>query len=389
MRGRTSKQVNLFVNICLEDLVPAGHPLRGIKKMADKALADMSRTFAAAYSKVGRPSVPPERLIKAVVLMSLYTIRSERQLCERITFDMLFRWFLDMTPDELAFDHSDFSKNRDRLERLDVTKKFSDQIVFMAYEAGLISEDHFSMDGSLIQSLASLKSLKHKDAIKAEKQKQKEGEKGKDDTKSDPPADSNSWVDFKGEKRSNKTHQSQTDPEARLYTKASGVAFLQHMMHVVMENRLGLGLGIHVGAANGTSERTCGLKILDRIAKRFGLKPTTLGLDKGYDAGEFLAELDERGIQPHAACKSKKPLDVPRADDEQAWARWFNQRGAGERGYKTSQRKRKLIEEIFGWLKTIGGLRRAKVAGRWKIQQFADIALGSLNLVRMSKLLAV
>jgi hypothetical protein len=196
-------------------------------------------------------------------------------------------------------------------------------------------------------------------------------------------------VDFKGEKRSNKTHQSQTDPEARLYTKASGVAFLQHSMHVLMENRYGLGIDIRVGVADGRSERACGLKILDRIAKRFGLRPKTLGLDKGYDAGAFLAELEERGIQPHAACKSKKPLEVPKADDEPAWARWFNQRGQGERGYKTSQRKRKLIEEIFGWLKTIGGLRRARVAGRWKIQQFADIALGSLNLVRMSKLLAV
>ena len=169
MRGHVERQPNLFVKLNLEELVPSGHPLRAIKRMADEALAGMSRTFAAAYAPAergGRPSIPPERLLKALVLMSLYTVRSERALCERITFDMLFRWFLDMTPDEACFDHSDFTNFRDRLEKLDITKKFSDRIVMTAFEAGLISEDHFSIDGSLIQSHASLKSLKHIEEIR-------------------------------------------------------------------------------------------------------------------------------------------------------------------------------------------------------------------------------
>jgi transposase len=390
MRGRPNRQPNLFVKINLEELVPADHPLRPIKRMADEALAAMSRTFAAAYAPAergGRPSIPPERLLKAMVLMSLYTVRSERALCERIAFDMLFRWFLDMTPDEPCFDHSVLSVNRERLDRLDITKKFSDRIVMMAINAGLVSEDHFSIDGSLLQSHASLKSLKQLECQKAVAE-------GRDnDQKNDAGGDEggnvgNPWVDFRGHKRSNKTHRSVTDPQARLYTKTTGVAYLQHTMHVLMENRHGIGVDIRVGKADGHAERKCALKMLDRVKSRLGLEPATLGTDKGYDTEDFLLALEERGVEPHAACKSKKDLDVPRGDDHGAWARWFNQQGGGDEAFKVSQRKRKLDEEIFGWLKQFGGLRRARVTGRWKIQQLADIALGTLNLIRMSKLLA-
>jgi transposase len=396
MRGHVTRQPNLFVKINLETLVPTGHPLRAIKRMADEVLAGMSRTFTAAYApaeKGGRPGIPPERLLKALVLMSLYTVRSERALCERISFDMLFRWFLDMTPDEACFDHSDFTHFRERLDKLDITKKFSDGVVMMALDAGLISEDHFSIDGSLLQSHASLKSLKAIEEIKRlaqeraeDEKKDKGGQGGKGSASARP--DSNAWVDFKGEKRRNQTHRSTTDPEARLYTKNSGVAYLQHSMHVLMENRHGIGVDIRVGRADGYAERECCLKMLDRVKRKLGLEPATLGADKGYDAGDFLLALEERGIEPHIACKSKKEIEVPSEDDEGAWARWFNQQGGRGRGFKTSQRKRKLDEEVFGWCKVVGGMRRMRVTGRWKIQQLADIALGTLNLIRMSKLLA-
>lgn len=390
MRGHINRQNNLFVKINLEEWVPAGHPLRAIKRMADEALAAMSRTFAAAYApsdRGGRPSIPPERLLKALVLMSLYTVRSERALCERITFDMLFRWFLDMTPDEACFDHSDFTNFRDRLDKLDITKKFSDRIVMMAFEAGLISEEHFTIDGSLIQSHASLKSLKHIEEIRrAAEEREKKDEDGRGGGVAS--RDSNGWVDFKGHTRSNRTHRSTTDPEARLYTKSSGqTALLHHSMHVLMENRHGLGVDIRVGKADGHAERKCCLRMLDRVRRTLGLEPATLGADKGYDAEDFLLALEDRGIEPHVSCKSRNEIDVPREDDEGAWARWFNQRGRGAEAFKVSQRKRKLDEEIFGWCKVVGGMRRVRVTGRWKIQQLADIALATLNLIRMSKLL--
>lgn len=405
MRGHIKRQTNLFVKLNLEELVPAKHPLRPIKAMADKALASMSRTFAALYapaSKGGRPSVPPERLIKALVLLTLYTVRSERALCERITFDMLFRWFLDMTPDENCFDHSDFTYFRTRIKDLDVTKKFSDAIVRQAMDAGLISEDHFSVDGSVLQSLGSLKSLRTIEEIKQaiqerekkdpqEKLEEQKKDKGKDDSDASPPAsghsDSNAWVDFKGQKRSNKTHRSTTDPEARLYKKSEGqAALLSHLMHVLMENRNGIGVDIRVGVADGYGERKCALKMLDRVKRVLGIEPSTLGTDKGYDAGDFLLALEERDIEPHVSCKSKKEIEPPPDDDAGGWARWHNQQGQSDEGYAISQRKRKRNEEIFGWGKVIGGLRKMRVAGRWKSQQLADIMLATLNMVRMKNL---
>jgi transposase len=403
MRGHVTRQTNLFVKINLEDLVPADHPLRPIKAMADEALAGMSRTFAALYapaSKGGRPSVPPERLVKALVLLTLYTVRSERALCERITFDMLFRWFLDMTPDEDCFDHSDFTYFRTRIKDLDVTRKFSDAIVKRAMDAGLVSEDHFSVDGSVLQSLGSLKSLRTIEeisaAVREREKREKVGKKSTNDSDGDsgtPPgnahSDSNAWVDFKGQKRSNTTHRSTTDPEARLYKKGDGqAALLSHLMHVLMENRNGIGVDIRVGVADGHGERKCALRMLDRVKRTLGIQPATLGADKGYDAADFLLALDKRGIEPHVSCKSRNEIDLPRDDDDGSWARWHNQQGQSDAGFVVSQRKRKRNEEIFGWNKVIGGLRKMRVAGRWKIQQLADIGLATLNMVRMRNLLA-
>ena len=395
MRGHSDRQPNLFVKLNLEELVPLDHPLRPIKRMADEILVSMNRTLTAAYAgseKGGRPSVPPERLLKSMVLMALYTVRSERALCERITFDMLMRWFLDMTPDEPCFDHSVFSVNRERLDRLDITRKFSDKVIEMAFEAGLISEDHFSIDGSLLQSHASLKSLKQIERLKAaaeqSKNKDRDGDGGTGDPAGDTGSVGNPWVDFKGEKRSNKTHRSVTDPEAQLYTKTKGVAFLQHMMHVLMENRNGLGLMIMVGTADGYGERKCALKMIDRLKQKFGFTPKTLGADKGYDTEDFLLALKERDITPHVACKSKTAMAPPHIDNDGGWQRWFNQRRANKADFQVSQQKRKLSEEVFGWSKQYGGLRRVLVTGRWKVQQVADMALSTLNLIRMSKLLA-
>jgi len=318
--------------------------------------------------------------------MSLYTIRSERALCERITFDMLFRWFLDMTPDEVCFDHSVFSLNRKRLHRLCVTKKFSDRIVLAAYEAGLLSEDHFSIDGSLLQSHASLKSLKHMEELRRGKERRDDDDDSGQTSSSTPVG--NPWVEFRGKKRSNKTHRSSTDREARLFTKVSGVAYLQHTMHVLMENRHGIGVDIRVGKADGFAERKCCLQILDRVRSKLGIEPKTLAADKGYDTLDFLPKLEERGIRPHVACKSRKPIHVEDDLHIGLRARQANQKRQRNKGYKVSQRKRKLDEEIFGWLKQYGGLRRARVCGRWKIQQCADMALSTLNLIRIAKLTA-
>ena len=390
MRGHIDHQTNLYVNINLEEWVPADHPLRAIKRMADDALASMSRTLTAAHaaqSKGGRPSIPPERLLKAMILMSLYTIRSERSLCERITFDMLFRWFLDMTPDEPCFDHSIFSVNRLRLHRLKVTEKFSDRIVLMAYDAGLLSEDHFSIDGSLLQSHASLKSLKHMEELR-KAAKDRDDQDGTGSASASGRSDSNRWVNFRGEKRSNRTHRSTTDREARLYTKSSGVAYLQHMMHVLGENRHGIGIAILVTKADGHAERKACLKLLDRAKKRLRVRAKTLGADKGYECGDFLHELEKRKVRPHIASRAQRPIKTRPDSDSALHARRRNHARREHPAYEVSQRKRRLIEESFGWLKQYGGLRRAKVCGRWKIQQLAEIALSALNLLRVTRLLA-
>lgn len=377
MKGIPERQAAIYHTFNVEDLIEAGHPLRPIKRMVDRALSDMSRTFKAAYSDVGRPGIPPETLLKALLLQCLYTIRSERELCRRLKTDLLFRWFLDLQPSDEVFDHSVFTHNRDRLSEHGITQKFFDQVVKQAIDAGLTSDEHFTVDGSLIQSHASLKSLK-----KIERESAK---KGDEDTPSSGTTGRNPSVDFKGERRGNATHRSTTDPEARLYKKGDGVgAFLCHSGHALTENRHGLVMGVRIDRASGTAERESTLKMLDHLGRRHGVRPATLGADKGYDAGPFLLELEKRWIEPHVAIKSGRI--EPR--DDGSWARWFVRSEQRRAAFKKSQRRRKLVEEFFGWAKTVAGMRRARHIGRAKIRQCFEMAAAAYNLVRMKNLLA-
>lgn len=375
MKGTPDRQAAVYHTFNVEDLIEVDHPLRPIKRMVDAALASMSRTFRAAYSDVGRPGIPPETLLKALLLQCLYTIRSERELCRRLRTDLLFRWFLDLQPSDDVFDHSVFSHNRDRLAEHGITQKFFDQIVKQAIEAGLTSDEHFTVDGSLIQSHAALKSLKKIERESSEK----DGRGGPSSSGRNPS------VNFKGERRTNATHASTTDPEAKLYRKGDGVgAFLCHSGHAITENRHGLVMSVRVEEASGTAERTSTLEMLDHLERRHGVRPSTLGADKGYDAGAFLVELERRWIEPHVAIKAGRI--EPR--DDGSWARWFVRSEQRRAAFKKSQRRRKLVEEFFGWVKTVAGLRRARHVGRQKIRQCFELAAAAYNLVRMKNLLA-
>ena len=379
MKGTPERQAAIYHTFNVEDLIEAGHPLRPIKRMVDRALSDMSRTFKAAYSDRGRPGIPPETLLKALLLQCLYTVRSERELCRRLKTDLLFRWFLDLQPSDDVFDHSVFTHNRDRLGEHGITQKFFDQVVKQAIDAGLTSDEHFTVDGSLIQSHASLKSLKkvEKDASKNERD---------DDA---PGGGRNPSVDFKGERRTNATHRSTTDPEAKLYRKGDGVgAFLCHSGHAVTENRHGLVMSVRIDEAGGRAERANTLAMLDHLERRHGVRPSTLGADKGYDAGPFLVELERRRIEPHVAIKGGKIDPLSDRADEGTWARWFVKSEQRRAAFKKSQRRRKLVEEFFGWAKTVAGMRRARHVGREKIRQCFEMAAAAYNLVRMKNLLA-
>lgn len=375
MKGTPDRQPAVYHTFNVEDLIEAEHPLRPIKRMVDRALADMSSTFKAAYSDRGRPGVPPETLLKALLLQCLYTIRSERELCRRLRTDLLFRWFLDLQPSDDVFDHSVFTHNRERLSTHGVTQKFFDQVVKQAVQAGLTSDEHFTVDGSLIQSHASLKSLK----------KIERGASKQDDDEGGGAGGRNPSINFKGERRTNTTHASATDPEAKLYKKGDGVgAFLCHSAHAITENRHGLVMTVRVDEANGTAERTSTLGMLDHLERRHGVRPATLGADKGYDAGAFLLELERRWIAAHVAIKSGRI--EPR--DDGSWARWFVRSEQRSAGFRKSQRRRKLVEEFFGWIKTVAGMRRARHVGRRKIRQCVELAAAAYNLVRMKNLLA-
>lgn len=339
-----------------EEVVPKSHPLRRVKALADAALSELSGVFEAMYSEGGRPSVPPERLLKSSLLMALYTIRSERMFCEQLGYNLLFRWFLDMDMSEASFDASTFSKNRARLIEHDVAAQFFVQIVAQARRAGLMSSEHFTVDGTLIEAWASLKSFKKKDEPR------------------DPPSgdSSNADVDFRGEKRSNDTHASTTDPEAKLMRKGRGKeAKLSFSAHSLMENRNGLLVGFSVDEASGTAERRNALRLIDDIKTTNGR--ITLGADKGYDSRDFIADCRERDVTPHVAQKPKSAIDG---------------RTTGSVGYTISQRVRKRVEEIFGWMKTVGGFRKTRFKGIQRTQ-FAGYLVGcAYNLVRMSRLTA-
>lgn len=383
MRGKSDPQAVLFVAaVDLDARVRADHPLRAIKRMADEDLRKMTRRFDAAYSDDGRPSVPPERLIKAMLLQSLYSIRSEAQLVERIDHDLLFRWFLDMQIDDPVFDATVFSHNRKRLEKHGLIGDFFDATVRRAIDAGLVSADHLSVDGSLIEAYASIKSFKPKD-------------------NPDDKGDSNGFksrnaeVDFHGQKRSNDTHASTTDPDAKLIRKSDGKpARLSHALHAIVENRHGLVLAVEVNSPLGNSEPTTALSLIDRIKKRFKIRPKTIGADKGYGQGQFLADLEQRKITPHVAMKDApigggaSPFNKYHRKKfrDSIKARERMRRRSRSKGYQISQRSRKKIEELFGWAKTIGGLARTRLIGHWKTNQQAHVAGAAFNLVRLRSL---
>lgn len=372
MRGQVDHQGEVFHTFNLEAMVPANHPLRPVKRRADRILAGMSRRFSRAYGKTGRPGIPPERLIKALLLQALYSVRSEIQLCEQIGYNMLYRWFLDMNPSEKVWTPEVFSMNRERFDQHGFVRDFFDRVVQEAIVEELVSEDHFSVDGTLIQSFASMKSLR---PIKTTDRKVSDGSEDGDA--------GNPTVSFRGEKRSNKTHRSLVDPEARLARKGKGKpAILGHSGHVLMENRHGLCLDVAIDEANGTTERVQAAVMLGRTCDRHGLWPRTLGCDAGYKDGEFLSILEDAGITPHVPLPNGPIL----GDSAVAQARRRARRRQGTKGYALSQRIRKRVEEIIGWFKMIGGLARARFVGRWKIKQQGEIIAAAYNLLRMGRL---
>lgn len=380
MRGQADQQRLLFHTFEVEDRIRSDHPLRDIKQRSDRILHSLHSRFEAAYSNTGRPSVPPERLLKALLLMAIYSVRSERQLCEQIDLNLLFRWFLDMQPSEEAFDATTFGKNRQRLEAHGLTQAFFDAVVAEALAKNLCSE-HFSVDGTLIESLASAKSFRPKEAAD-------EQDRNPPDSNSFKP--SNPDVDFHGQKRCNETHQSRTDPEAKLYRKGLGKeAKLSHMGHVLTENRNGLIVTITATEANGTAERTATLEMLDDLKERHNCVPTTLGGDKGYDDGEFFTAIEDRNIEPHIPLV-KRPVDPKTVKHQKRLpglrARRRMNRRMGTIAYRLSQRCRKKVEECFGWLKSVAGMGRSRVVGRWKLKQLLEVSAAAFNLVRMRRL---
>lgn len=372
MRGRIDSQGEIYHTFNVEELVPANHPLRAVKARADKVLAGMSWRFNRAYAGAGRKSIPPERLIKALLLQALYSIRSEIQLCEQISYNMLYRWFLDMNPSDAVWTPEVFSMNRKRFDEHGLVRDFFDGVVRQAVLEDLVSEDHFSVDGTLIQSFASMKSLRPM---------------GSDDKKVSNGADDddpgNPTIDFRGQKRSNQTHRSIVDPQARLARKGSGKpALLSHSAHVLMENRNGLCLDITIDEANGMAERIQSAAMLDHVRRRHGLWPRTLGADAGYRDGKYLHALEQFGIVPHVPMGDGPIV----GDHDLAQARRRAKRRQATVGYQISQRIRKRIEEIIGWFKTIGGLARSRFVGRWKLKQQGEVTASAYNLLRLARL---
>lgn len=360
MRGISDSQMTMLSLVSPEQRVPQDHPIRKIKAMADRELAGLSGVFDKMYGATGRPSIPPERVLKSLLLIALYSVRSERQFCEQLDYNLLFRWFLDMNVIEDSFDHSVFSKNRERLMNHEVGRLFFDAVVRQAQ--GLMSEDHFTVDGTLIEAWASLKSFRPK------------GEDPKD-----RPTDGdagNPSVDFHGEKRKNDTHRSTTDPESLLMRKGPGKeSKLSFGAHALMENRHGFLIDLLVTPATGTSEREAAEAMLKRQARK-RVKPKTLGGDKGYDTHDFVAKLRSRKITPHMA-----------ANEERKGGSALDGRTTRHATYQVSQRIRKRVEEIFGWMKTIGGLRKTRFKGRDRTQLAAWFVGAAYNLLRMAKLI--
>jgi transposase len=369
VRGNSKLQNPMFFVANTEERLPQSHPLRAIKRRADAVLKEMQRAFSEAYSTQGRPSIPPEALLKALLLQALYSIPSERRLVDALNWNLLYRWFCDLDPDQAVWDATTFTHNRERFERHGLVQKFFERVVASALVQEYASNDHFTVDGTLIQSWASLKSFRPKD-----------------EPVDQPPAEggSNPSVDFRGEQRTNETHQSTTDPQARLARKSNGTAaLLCHSGHALMENRHGLCLDIAIARADGHAERDTAEKLLRRFERRHGVKPKTAGGDRGFEAGEFLRTLEEDlGITPHVPITAER-VTSPGAAGE---ARRRMLERMKTKGYALSQRARKKIEQMFGWMKQAGGLRKVRHVGRWKVQQVAYLWAAAYNLLRLAHL---
>lgn len=356
MRGDEAGQGGMFSYLTLEQRVPQDHPLRPIRAMVDRALAEMSPEFDRMYSSVGRPSIPPERLLRALLIQVLYTIRSERMLMEQLDYNLLFRWFVGLEMDEAVWVPTVFSKNRDRLLAGDVARSFFEKVLRQAGERHLLSTEHFTVDGTLIEAWASQKSFRPKGE---EQGKPLEG-------------GGNPSVNFRGEKRKNETHQSRTDPDARMYRKGNSVgAVLCYMGHALMENRHGLVVGARVTQATGTAEREAGRVMVERVPGGF---PITVGADKAYDTQGFVATLRAVGATPHVAQNTTGRRSA------------IDERTTRHPGYATSQRKRKLVEQTFGWMKTIGGMRKTRHRGVPRVEWMFILAATAYNLVRLRTL---
>ena len=356
MRGEDQRGEGMFSYLRLEDRVPASHPLRPIRDLVDGALKDLSASFEALYSTTGRPSIPPERLLRALLLQAFYTIRSERQLMEQLDYNLLYRWFVGLRMDDPVWDATVFCKNRDRLLDGDVARQFMAAVLGRPDVRRLLSDEHFSIDGTLIEAWASMKSFVPKD-----------GSGG-------PPRGPgrNAEHDFRGQKRSNDTHASTTDPEARLMRKGPGKeAKLCYMGHLLAENRNTLIVDASLTQATGTAEREAGIEMMAETAPQ----GSTVGGDKNYDTAQFVADCRAQGHVPHVAQNTVNRRSA------------IDRRTTRHPGYAVSQLKRKRIEEPFGWIKTVGGLRKTRHRGRALVEWFFVLTATAYNLIRIPKLL--
>jgi transposase len=351
MRGDDRQQSDLFIYGTLEERVPKDHPLRPVRAMADIALAALSPRFAKLYSKTGRPSIAPEKLLRALLVQLLYSIRSERLLMEQLEYNLLFRWFVGLSMSEGVWNHAVFSKNRERLLAGEIAKEFFAVVVEQARVMRLLSDEHFTVDGTLIEAWASQKSFRPKG-------RQGEG----------------SGDDFHGNQRSNETHESKSDPEARLFRKGRGKeAKLCYLGHVLTENRNGLVVEVELTAADGRAERQAGLAMASRLPG--GQQRVTLGADKGYDTAAFVAALRELNVTPHVAQNTSGRRSR------------IDERTTRHMSYALSQKKRKRVEEVFGWIKTTAGLRKTRHRGRDRVGWMFTFAAAAYNLVRVRNLL--
>lgn len=366
MRGQDRGSEGLFSYVSCEARVPANHPLRPIRAIVDEAVGVLSPEFETLYSKVGRPSIPPEKLLRALLLQAFYSIRSERQLMEQMDYNLLFRWFVGLSMDAPVWDATVFTKNRDRLLAGDVAAKFLAAVVAQARRRDLLSDDHFSVDGTMIDAWASLKSFRPKD--------EEDGGPGPSG------GGRNAERNFHGEKRSNATHASTTDPDARLYRKGDGKASrMAYLGHVLMENRNGLVVGAALTHATGRAEWEAALDMIDVLPR--GERRVTLGADKGYDVAPFIQDLRARKVTPHVAVNGY----ISKTGKRRKTA--IDGRTSRHAGYAASLKVRKRIEEVFGWMKTTGVMSKTRHRGRDRVGWMFTLTATAYNLVRLPKLM--